>query len=160
MALKDRLTAGLLAGFLSGIAGILFELFLAGLLGLGELSFLNFSGGMLFFHTPRNPAEQFVATLVHLLFSAFVGGAFAYFLVLTSHRNDLLKGAIFDIAVTWVIWAVTYLYRMRPENPTPINVIENDISAAFEGMAMALFYRIFRPREPAGSGGTADEPVP
>jgi uncharacterized membrane protein YagU involved in acid resistance len=144
--MKDKFIAGLIAGFLAGIVSIGFELLLVGLFHFGQPSFLRFSGMMLFTHAPQGLLEQLVATFVHLLFSAYMGSLFAYFLVLVSECYDVVKGAVWGLFITWIIWAVTFLFNLRPENSSPTNAIENDLSAIIYGVALALLYRFIHNR--------------
>lgn len=146
--MKDKLTAGLVAGFLAGIAGVVFEIIVVNLFHFGQPAFLRFAGGMLYTHAPVGLAEQVVATLMHLLFSAYLGGAFAYLLDFTSEMYELVKGVVWALFVTWVIWVATYLFQMRPEDSSIINALENDVSAIVYGLALAMFYRYLREKSP------------
>lgn len=142
--MKDRFTAGLIAGFLAGGVGIIFELILVGVFRFGNLSFLRFAGIMLYLHAPENLTEQIVAALVALLFSSYLGVAFAYFLDLVSDRNYLLKGAVFGLFIAWAIWTATFLFRARPEASSPENAVANDLSAGVYGVTLAAVYRLLR----------------
>lgn len=152
-SMSDRFTAGLIAGFLAGIVGFIFELILVGLFHFGDLAFLRFAGVMIYFHAPQNLAEQIVAALVAFLFSSYLGVAYAYFLVAVSDRNDLLKGVVWGLVISFVIWTMTFLFRVRPEASTPENAVANDLSAAVYGLTLALSYRLLRGKHAGNNRG-------
>ena len=82
--------------------------------------------------------DKFTAGLV----AGFLAGiAFAYFLGLVSERHYLLKGAVWGLVIAWMIWTVTFLFRMRPEASSPENAVANDLSAAVYGVTLAWLYR-------------------
>jgi hypothetical protein len=151
--MHDRFTAGLISGFLAGVAGFIFELVLVGLFHFGDLAFLRFAGIMIYFHAPQNLAEQIVAALVAFLFSSYLGAAYAYFLVAVSDRHDILKGVIWGLIIAFVIWTVTFLFRARPEASTPENAVANDLSAVVYGLTLALSYRLLRSRPAVNDPG-------
>ena len=147
--MKDRFTAGALAGFLAGLTAWLCEEAVVRILKFGETAFVYFGALVIFLHAPETNAEYAVGLLMHLTLSTIGGGVFAYFLTWTSRAFDLIKGVLYSVFLTWAVWAATFLVKTRPFASTPENSLENYLVAVIYGLLLALFYRHFRPKEVA-----------
>lgn len=146
--MRDKFTAGILAGFLAGAICLTFECTLSGVFRLGQCPQIEFAGMVLLLHAPSTLAENAAAFASHLVFCAFMGGIFACFLDLVSSRYHLVKGALFGLVISGTIWAMTFLFRLRPEGiSTVVNVLVDSSSAALFGLLLATFYRLFYRRD-------------
>lgn len=99
--MKDRFTAGALAGFLAGFAAWLGEEAVVYILKFGETAFVHFGALVIFLHGPETTKEYIVGLLMHLTLSTINGGVFAYFLASTSRAFDLVKGVLYSVFLTW-----------------------------------------------------------
>lgn len=142
--MRDKYTAGLLAGFLAGAVCLTLQCILSGVFHLGRCPQKEFAGLVMLMHVPSTPAENALAVGVHLIFCAFMGGIFAYFLELVSSRYDLIKGILFGLITGGAIWAMTFLVRFRPEGVSNVtNALVDCSSAAVFGLTLAILYRHF-----------------
>ena len=137
--LKDRLTRGLLAGFIAGIITKVYDL-LTFYFGISTLRWFDFAGVMIYGKKPVTLEEQVFATLGVWSFHALLGIIFIFLIQrLISSGNLLLKGWFYGVMVWFLIYAISHLYKVSALASIPLMTsLSNFIGASIWGLLMAL----------------------
>ncbi|KNZ69426.1 hypothetical protein Tfer_1868 [Thermincola ferriacetica] len=97
--MKDRLTAGALAGFIGATIQVIFDITMK-MLKITDRTFIDFAKVFVMFKPFKGVTADIVGTIGHLGAGALFGVMLAYIIMLTSHRFYLFKGTGFG----FVIW--------------------------------------------------------
>ncbi|KUO53409.1 MAG: hypothetical protein APF76_09210 [Desulfitibacter sp. BRH_c19] len=138
MTIKDRVTRGMIAGFVAGVVTKVYDL-LAFYFGISTLRWLDFAGIMMYGELPVFLSYQIFATLGTLFFHALLGIVFVILIqrLLTSN-NMLLKGWFFGVSLWFIILAVFHLFKVPELNFVPLKTtVSSFVGASIWGLTMA-----------------------
>ena len=138
MFIKDRVTRGMIAGFIAGVITKIYDL-TAFYLGISTLRWLDFAGLMMYGKKPAYLSYQIFATLGTLFFHALLGIVFVILIrqLLTSN-NLLLKGWFFGVTLWFVIFSVFHLFKIPDLNFVPLKTaVSSFVGASIWGLTLA-----------------------
>lgn len=140
--MEDRITSGFLAGTIGGIAANVWS-FTAGMFHFTTLRYVDWMAIILYGHVPPfTLGETFLALLGHIAFCGMLGAVFAQIIPQTSSRNLVFKSWLYSLAVWFVSYAITTLFKTEGTAPLPVHtVLSNVISATILGVIQALALR-------------------
>jgi len=140
--MEDRITNGFLAGTIGGITANVWG-FTAGMFHLTTLRFVDWMAIILYGHVPPFTfGEIFLALLGHIVFCGMLGAAFAQLTPQNSSRNLIFKSWLYFMAVWFIIYTITTLFKTEGTTPLPVyTVLSNIISATILGVVQALVLR-------------------
>lgn len=135
--MKDRITAGLIAGITAGIAMNIVDWAGYGL-RLHNERLLNWAAVAIFGRLPGNTTEVIFAQLGQILFAGFMGILFAVVLLKLTSGSYLVKGWVFGVIVWFGLYAISIALTL-PHLSTHAfyAVLSHLISASVYGLVLA-----------------------
>ncbi len=132
--MKDRLIAG---GFAGAVAGLIQNLYgnLVKFLGVSDRAFADFALVMITFKPYSGFAAFLVGIISHTIVGTIFGVIFAYIILITSSRYNLIKGLGFGAVLWFLLSGFGTIFRL----PLFKNIPPGDAISTFVG---ALIYGI------------------
>jgi len=146
----DRFLRGFVAGVCGGIVMNLGSLAFY-LSGLTSLPFWEWAAIMILGKQPAGTIDLALAVSSHLFFTGILGILFTYLILLFSPAYLLFKGVVYALAVWFLIYGITMLYKVQ--GTVPVNystVLGNITGATLYGLtlsALLLFFERRRARQ-------------
>lgn len=109
--MKDRITAGFIAGFTGGIAMNIFDWIVNAFYGQKEYLY-SWASVVIYGRIPNNTWEIVFSQIGQLFFTGILGIIFAYYLLKLTSGNYLFKGWIYGIIVWFGIYALSIILRL------------------------------------------------
>ncbi len=109
--MKDRVTAGFLAGVTAGIAMNIIN-YISYFLDFTNELFLQWAAVMIYGRLSETLPELIFAQFGQLVFSGLVGIVFAYMMLKLTSKNYLLKGWIYAVLLWFALYAITIIFRV------------------------------------------------
>ncbi|MFW5972274.1 MAG: hypothetical protein ACOCRL_02180 [Bacillota bacterium] len=109
--MKDRFTAGFIAGSLAGIISSSVN-FLLMLFNFGTLRYIDFAGILIYGRKPLNFQEDLFAYIGFIIFSGLLAELFVYLIKFTGNSYYWFKSALFGTGSWFFIYAVSLLFKM------------------------------------------------
>lgn len=135
--MRDRFLRGFIAGIVGGIV-MNIESFLSFYLNFTKTLYLDFAAIVIYGRWPLNSWEAYFALLTQLLFTGFLGVAFAYLLTRLTSVHYLFKGWFYGVVIWFFVFAAGVAFKIPLfERPGSVTVISNFIGASVFGLALA-----------------------
>lgn len=138
MTIKDRLTRGFFAGFISGIPMNIWS-YILHMYNLTELRFVDWTSILLLGHTADpNFLNHAIALSAHLVFTGILGIIFAYLIQFITSTNYYFKGWLFSVSVWFSSYALSLFFEaFNKIKLSPITPTTNFVSATAWGLILA-----------------------
>lgn len=142
--MEDRLTRGLIAGIIAGIVMDIYS-FAVYDLNLSTLRYPDWSGIVIFNHTPPFQSWELVlATITQIFFTGVMGIVFTYLIPQVTSRNFLLKGWLYGSSIWFAIDIFDTLFKVDGLGQVPfLTAVTNYIGAAIFGLVLAEVIILF-----------------
>ena len=135
--LKDRFTAGFLAGVIGGIAMNVVD-WVGYSAGLHDERLLDWAAVSIYGRLPGNLIEVAFAQVAQILFAGFLGVLFALMLLKLTSGNYLFKGLIYGNFIWFIIYAISIAVRLPTlESHTFSAVLSHFLSATTYGLVLS-----------------------
>jgi len=135
-AITDRFTRGFIAGLIASIPVTIVNLVSHYL--FQTISYAHFAAIMIFGHTFESTLELLFAIGCVIFFEAGLGGIFAYLITGLTSKNLLFKGWIFGLAVWFISYVITLLFKVPGLAVLPLkSSCSNLISSSIYGLVLA-----------------------
>lgn len=138
MTIRDRLTRGFIAGFISGIPMNIWS-YILHLFNLTQLRFVDWTS-IILLGTKTKPTflNHAIALSAHLIFTGLLGILFAYLIQLVTSTNYYFKGWLFSVSVWFSSYALSILFgAFQTIKISPVTPTTNFLSATVWGFILA-----------------------
>lgn len=126
MLINDRFTRGLVAGIVAGIIQDALD-YIAYLLDLTQLRYLDWVGVMIFGKTPITLPETLLSLGGELFFSGVLGILFAYLVPQIRSSNILIKAWMYGVSTWFSIYGVMTLFKVKGLEAVDIITASSDV---------------------------------
>ncbi|NLY92051.1 MAG: hypothetical protein GX081_10680 [Firmicutes bacterium] len=108
----DRFYKGFFSGVSGGVVANLWSFFVKDLLHYSARNFVDWTAVVLYGVLPTTWYEFLLAFFTNLLWTGFLGIIFAYLLLYLTPQGYLIKGALYGIITSFLIYGAAILLRM------------------------------------------------
>ena len=144
--MKDRFTRGFLAGIIAGIVTNVVD-YTASMIELTNTRYVDIAARLVYGRASDNLVELLFAFGGQLIFSSFLGVAFAYLIVHIKSMNYLLKGWFYGVVVWFFIFAAIVLYKVPDVSVTHFpTTFVNAILGSIFGLTLSYVLALFDKR--------------
>ncbi len=139
--MKDRVTAGFIAGVAAGIVMNIIN-YISYSINLTQELLLEWAAIMIYGRLPASVPEAIFAQFGQLVFSGFVGIIFAYMMLKLTSGNYLLKGWIYAVILWFTLYAISSLFKIpNLQRHTLETALTTFASGSVYGLMMAEMLR-------------------
>lgn len=139
--MKDRFTNGFISGIIAGLVPWAFN-WGTRALELNTVVWADFMGVFILGKRPDAVVELAFLVGVQFGFLGILGGVFALILPHLSSRRHLFKGAVFGVAVWFILFSLPVLFRIGQLEAVPLKTaVSNLIGAILWGIALAFILK-------------------
>lgn len=146
MELRDRFTQGFLAGLVAGIIMNILD-YISHLLGITELTFIDWGGAIIFGYRPGTVSEHILALSAQLFFASILGVFFVYLIPAIKSKNILFKAWAFGLASWFSIYGLSLLLNLKDLMPIRSDTAMSDVvNASIYGIILGYIVRYLNHR--------------
>ncbi|MDT3698613.1 MAG: hypothetical protein RO469_04225 [Thermincola sp.] len=150
--LKDRFTRGFIAGLLSGVIALGFNLFLYYIIHISTLVWGDFIAGFIFRRKVASSWEYVLAMVIGVLFTAVLGTLFSLIIPNIKSKYLWFKGLIYGLFLWFAIFSITIMFRIPSLTVIPSKTaLSSLISASIWGILLGVFLNLLNPRTETSS---------
>jgi len=145
----DTTKLGAILGTIGAAAGIIPGVLARRVFMIARVIFLDYAAVLTLGHKVNNIWDWIIAVIGHLIFGAFLGIVFAFFIKNTSSESSILKGGGFGAFIWLLTLALATFFKISHFRVThPFDCFFILIDAVCYGVVLALSYRyIFNKRK-------------
>lgn len=139
----DRVVRGFLSGVLAGIPMLVLDV-ISGYIGFAEILYRDWAASLVLGYLPHTTFEKIIGHVGHLFFAGTLGILFSYFLVFTTLRAKVFKGALFSLIVWFSVHVIVSLFHFAPLLIIPPATSASDaVTALVYGVVLANILQMF-----------------
>lgn len=136
--MRDRITAGFLAGIAAGLTMNVID-WAGYLLGFYQEQLLDWAAVALYGRLPTNTYEIVFAQMGQIVFAGFLGIFFAYLLLKLTSCNYIIRGWVFSLIVWFGLYAISIAFQIpNLERHSFFAGFSHFLSASVYGLVLAL----------------------
>jgi uncharacterized membrane protein YagU involved in acid resistance len=138
---KDRLTYGFIAGFLGALVPFIIN-FGSRALEFNTLVWSDFLSLYIMGRKPETALEMAFFIGSQFVFLGLLGSIFALALPLVTSKHHLFKGALYGIAVWFLLFSLPFLLKLPELQDIPLQTaVTHLVSSLVWGMSLALILK-------------------
>lgn len=138
---EDRIFRGGIAGVVSGIIVLIFNLSVKAL-GLTSIIWIDFADVFVHGEPTTSIMPTIFSILVLLILEGALGGLFSYLVPLLSSKYFLIKSWYYSTVLWFIFFAITVLFKVPGLTPmNPNDAVINFVAATIWGLGLGIMLR-------------------
>lgn len=145
--MKDRVTAGFVAGIAGGIGMNVIDWIVNSIYGQKEYLYC-WASVVLYGRLPRTTWEVVFSQIGQIFFAGILGIIFAYMLLKLTSGNYLIKGCLYGFMAWFVIYGMSIIFRLRfLDTHSAVTITSHFFSSLLYGLIVAEVLRLLSVRK-------------